>query len=132
MPDPEGSGMLDAPQMQIYDEIIMAAMKGLDTAEGIGRLKALPVEERYISRIIAALGFAFGDFDTACVRMDLDTLSANELDRIIKLLNMRSAQFCMLMAAVFGPDRMRVIMSDAIESTASTVHNSQTQDDLVA
>jgi hypothetical protein len=123
-PDPEGAGLLDAHQMQIYDEIIMTAMKGSDLSEAIQRLRAVPVEQRYISRIIAALGFVFGDFDGACVRLDLDTLPSDELDRITTLLHIMSAQFCMLVAAVFGPDLMRTIMSDAMESTRASVGDS--------
>src|SRR5258708_619901 len=110
-PDPEGAGMLDAPQMQIYDRIITAVMHGQDPAASIRELTAVPVEERYISRVIAALGFAFGDFDSACVRMDLDTLLTAEIERLTGLLAGRSTQFCILMREFFGSEQMKAMIS---------------------
>ena len=115
-PDPQGSGLLDAPQMEIYDRIIMAAMQdSSDLSAAIRKLSAVPVEERYISRVIAALDFAFGDFDSACIKLDVDTLPMGEIDRLGKILETRSAQFCILMREFFGPDYMRILMSAAME-----------------
>jgi len=116
--------MLDASEMQIYDEIIMAAMQGRDSSEAIRRLAAVPVEERYTSRVIAALGFAFGDFDSVCIRLDLDTLPDAEIDRMAALLETTSAQFCILMREFFGPTQMRRIMSENIERAAATEDDS--------
>jgi hypothetical protein len=131
-PDPEGSGIFDAPQMQIYDEIIMATMQGLDPSETIQRLVAVPVEERYTSRIIAALGFAFGDFDSACVRIDLDTLPAAEVERMEALIEMRSAQFCILLREFVGSKLMKTIISEAIERAAVTPEDNPSERDLAA
>jgi hypothetical protein len=116
-PDPEGAGLLDAPQMQIYDRILMAAMKNQDSAlaAAVRELSAVPVEERYISRIIAALGFAFGDFDSACVRLDLETLPDLEVERMAQLVEARTIQFCILSSTFFGEKKMQELITDAIE-----------------
>jgi hypothetical protein len=131
-PDPEGAGMLDAPQTQIYDRIIMAAMQGQDPSAAIRELTAVPVEERYISRVIAALGFAFGDFDSACVRMDLDTLPPAEIERLTALLAGRSTQFCILMREFFGSEQMKAIISAAAEGPVETTDGFHAPQDLAA
>ena len=116
MPDPEAAGLLGAPQMQIYDRILMAAMKNQDSelAAAVRELAAVPIEERYISRILAALGFAFGDFDSACVRLDLETLPEAEWERVAQVLEMRTIQFCILLNTVLGEKRTQRLLTDAM------------------
>ncbi len=116
-PDPEGAGLLDAPQMQIYDRILMAAQTNHDSelATAVRELAAVAVEERYISRIVAALGFAFGDFDSACVKLDLQTLPEEERERLAQLTATRAIQFCMLLSTLFGKERMQRILTEAME-----------------
>jgi len=72
-PIQNGADLLNAPQMAIYDQIIIAGMQGYgpEFSAALRKLCALPVQERYIWRVISGLGFAFGDFDSACVRLDL-------------------------------------------------------------
>jgi hypothetical protein len=125
-PDPEGSGLLDAHQMAIYDRIIMAAMQNRpDLSAAIRELAAVPVEERYSSRLVSALGFAFGDFDSACVRFDVDTLPSAEIDRLEEQLEMRASQFCILMREVFGSTYMKILMSAAVERAVAPPDDSE-------
>ena len=83
--------------MDVYDQIIKADMQGSDVRPALQELAMRPPEDRYISRIVAALGFAFGDLDSRCIGFDLETLPIADLERIRKLLEIRAAQFCMLL-----------------------------------
>jgi hypothetical protein len=122
VPDPEGAGMLEAPGMQVYDRIIMAAMESSDFPDArlstaLRELSAVPVQDRYVSRVVAALGFAFGDFDSACIKLDLDTLPFSETDRLEGLMEQRSIQFWILMRTFFGSERAKALISAALEDT---------------
>jgi hypothetical protein len=55
-------------------------------------IKQIPIERRYISRIVAALRVAFQDFDAYTVAIDADTLSAEEVKEIVEELTKRERQ----------------------------------------
>jgi hypothetical protein len=119
-PDPQGSGLLEATQMAIYDEIILAAMKGYspEFSAAFRKLDALPLEKRYLWHVVSGLGFAFGDFDSACIRLDLGSLPSAQVDAMRDTMESRAIQFCILMREFFGEDRMKHMMTQAIERAA--------------
>lgn len=116
--DTEGSGLLNSPDMEVYDRFILAGMKGQDISSAIRAISMLPPEQRYVSRIISALGFAFADFDSVCIRIDLDTMPSTEIDRMKEVLETRTIQFCILVREFFGPEALAAIMSAAAEQAA--------------
>lgn len=119
-PNPEGASLPDTPQMEIYDRIIKAAMQGYspEFSAALRSLDALPFEQRYVWRVISALGVAFGDFDSACIRLDLDSLPGAQVDRMTEEMETRAVQFCILMREFFGEQWMRNIMAAAIDRAA--------------
>lgn len=119
--DPEAAGLLNAPEMAIYDRILMAAMQDRDSElrAALRDLAAIPLSKRYVWRIFSALGFAFGDFDSACVKLDLDSLSFEKTDKMREVMEFRAAQFCILMATFFGDDGMKIILSRAIDNASA-------------
>jgi hypothetical protein len=119
--DPEAAALLDAPQMAIYDRILMAAMQNRDEAlrAALRDLSAIPLSQRYVWGIISALGFAFGDFDSACIKLDLDTLPFKKTDKMREVIEFRAAQFCILMREFFGDEGMKIIMYRAIDNASA-------------
>jgi hypothetical protein len=132
--DPEGAGLLDAPEMKIYDRIIMAAMQDHDSelSATLKELETVPIELRYVSRIIAALAFAFGDFDSACVKFDLLTLPGKEQDRMAGIVEARAAQFCILLREFFGVEGMKNIFLRAIDQAGKSAAGASGQADRAA
>jgi hypothetical protein len=116
-PDPTGASLLDAPEMQVYDRILMAEITGRkqELLAGLRELESIPTAHRYISRIIAAFEFAFGDFDSACIRFDLMSLPTKEHDRINEALRFRVPQFCLLLREFFGVEEMQYILQRSIK-----------------
>jgi len=110
--DPEGTGLLDASEMKIYDRILMAEItdRKQELLVGLKELENIPIAQRYISRIIAAFDFAFGDFDSACIRFDLMTLPAKERDRMDEAIRFRTTQFCIMLRELFGVEEMQHIL----------------------
>lgn len=120
-PDPEGRGLLDAAEMQVYDRVLMAAMadRKAEFSAAVRDLRALPLESRYLWRIISALGFVFGDFDSACVRIDLQTLPDKETDRLCQLTRERGIQFLIWLREMLGQTGAQELLAQFMDSEAS-------------
>jgi hypothetical protein len=100
--------------MEPYLRLIMAEMRGVDPTAELGALRKLPLEKRYSWRVASALKWAFADCETESVKADRETLSPEDLGRVMELLKLRPIQFCMLMAELVGPEEMQRIMVQAI------------------
>ena len=87
-----------------------------------GRFSA--VHRGYVSRIFAALGFAFGDFDSVCVRFDIEFLPESELKHLAELAQIRAIPFCILIRTLFG-DKMPEIMTTAINRAADSAQDAE-------
>ena len=92
-------------------------MDGGPRGKGVGSpdICELPLERRYLWRVKTALRWAFGDFDDLSIVADKETLSREELKKVLDLLQMRPWQFCVLLSALFGSDKMEQIMIKAVE-----------------
>lgn len=108
--------LLDSPEMEPYLSLAMAEMRGADMEAELQALRALPLEKRYIWRVASALKWAFADFDTANVRADRDTLSAEDLEKILRLIEHRPLQFCLFLRTLVGPLAMGQMMVQAIKT----------------
>jgi hypothetical protein len=133
-PDPEGAGLLNAPEMKIYDRIIMWVMqdRASEVAAALRELEGVPVEQRYVSRVIGALAFAFGDFDSTCIKFDLLTLPSKDRDSMDEILEVRAAQFCLLAREFFGVERMKTILLRVIDHAASSAVDASSPSDDAA
>ena len=102
--------------MEPYLRLIMAEMDGEDTTSHLQAIAQLPLDKRYVWRIASALKQGFTDFDSGTVAMDRDTLSEEDLRKVIELLRPRPIQFCKFLTALFGEEAMERIMTAGIAS----------------
>jgi hypothetical protein len=90
-------------------------MRGQDTQPYLAALAALPLEDRYVWRVISALKLAFCDLDTQSARADLHTLSERDIEAVAEPLAVRAIQFCLFVRALVGQDAMNQIMQQALK-----------------
>src|SRR5664280_3745170 len=76
-------------RMKPYLAFLKAQMGGQDTGPYLAALAALPLEERYVWRVVSALKWAFCDLDTECVAADLRTLSESDIKKVVEPLTLR-------------------------------------------
>ena len=67
--------LVRSERMKPYLAFLKAQMSGQDTEPYLAALAALPLEERYVWRVVSALKWAFCDLDTENAIADLRTLS---------------------------------------------------------
>ena len=103
-----------SPDMQPYLRLIKAGLQDKDTTPHVEEIAALPLEKRYIWRIASALKWGFADFDSVYVPVDRETLSAEDLGKVVELLRFRPMQLCMFLKALLGTEVMERVMAEAI------------------
>jgi hypothetical protein len=101
-------------KMKPYLAILKAQMSGQDTEPYLAALAALPLEERYVWRVVSALKWAFCDLDTESAIADLHTLSEADLKKVVEPLSLRAIQFCMFVNALIGGEATERIMQHAL------------------
>ena len=101
-------------KMKPYLALIKANMGGQDTQPYLAALAAIPLEERYVWRVISALKWGFCDFDSQSARADLYTLSERDLETVAEPLAVRAIQFCLFVQALVGQEAMEKIMEQAL------------------
>lgn len=74
----------------------------------------LPLEKRYVWRVASALKWAFADFDDVNVAVDRETLSAEDLGKVVELLKLRPIQFCLFLKALVGAENMERLVNQGI------------------
>jgi hypothetical protein len=104
-----------SPDMEPYLRLMMAGMQhGADISPHMAEIAQLPVERRYVWRVASALKWAFADFDNVNVSVDRETLSQQDLAKVLELLKHRPLQFCMFLKALVGAEGMERLMTEAI------------------
>jgi hypothetical protein len=93
---------------------LKAGLQDKDTTLHVEEITALPLEKRYIWRIASDLKWGFADFDSGYVPLDRDTLSAEDLSKLVELLRFRPMQPCMFLKALLGSEEMERLMAEAI------------------
>jgi hypothetical protein len=101
-------------KMKPYLAILKAQMSVQDTEPYLAALAALPLEERYVWRVVSALKWAFCDLDTETAIVDLHTLSEADLKKVVDPLSLRAIQFCMFVNALIGEEATERIMQHAL------------------
>lgn len=89
-------------------------MGGQNTEPHLDALAAIPLEERYVWRVISALKWAFCDLDTDSATADLHTLSEEDLKKVVEPLTLRAIQFCLFVNALLGESATERIMQHAV------------------
>ena len=106
--------LMDTPEMQPYLRYIEAALLEKDTSPSMGEIAELPLEKRYVWRVASALKWGFADFDSVYVPIDRETLSEEDLSKVLELLRFRPIQLCMFLKALIGSEEMERMMTSAI------------------
>ena len=112
--------LVGSERIKPYLAFLMAEMGGKDTEPYLAALAALPLEDRYIWRVISALKWAFCDLDTENAIADLNTLSEEDLKKVVKPLSLRAIQFCLFVNSLIGEDAMERIMQHALKCAKDT------------
>ena len=116
--------LVRSEKMKPYLALMKAQIAGQDTEPYLAALAALPLEERYVWRVISALKWAFCDLDTENAIADVHTLSEEDLKKVVEPLPLRAIQLCMFVNALIGEDASERIMQHALrcakESSEST------------
>ena len=106
--------LVRSERMKPYLALLKAQMAGQDTEPHIAALAALPLEERYVWRVISALKWAFCDLETENAIADFRTLSEEDRVRVAEPLTLRATQFCLFINALIGEDATERIMQHAV------------------
>ena len=106
--------LVRSEKMKPYLALLKARIGGQDTEPYLDALAALPLEERYVWRVISALKWAFCDLETESVTVDLHTLGEQDLKKVVKPLTLRATQFCLFVNALLGEDATERIMRQAV------------------
>ena len=103
-----------SPNMQPYLRLIKAGMQNQDIASNMEEIAAIPLEKRYVWRVASALKWAFADLETVSVNVDRETLSTEDLKKLVNLLRLRPMQFCIFLKALLGEEAMERLMTEAV------------------
>jgi thioesterase domain-containing protein len=87
---------------------------GKDPAPALEEIANLPLEKRYTWRVVSALKWAFADFDSACITVDLKSLKEEDRTKLAEALQFRPHQFCLMLKAILGKDMMERVMLSAV------------------
>jgi len=108
--------LVNSESMKPYMELLMAEMGGRDTSRALAALAALPLEQRYVWRVISALKWGLCDLETENVAADIATLSEQDLKSVAEPLALRAMQFSLFVKALVGDTQGREIMLQAISA----------------
>jgi hypothetical protein len=106
--------LVTSADMQPYLRLLKAGLQDLDTTPHLEEIAALPLEKRYIWRVASALKWAFVDLETVSVNVDRQTLSKEDLGKVVELLRLRPMQLCLFLKALLGEEAMERLMGEAI------------------
>ena len=106
--------LVRSERMKPYLALLKAQMAGQDTEPHITALATLPLEERYVWRVISALKWAFCDLETESAIADFRTLSEEDRVKVAEPLTLRATQFCLFVNALLGEDATERIMQHAL------------------
>jgi len=108
--EPGAQDLVRSEKMMPYLELLKAHIGGQDTTSYLAALAELPLEERYVWRVISALKWAFCDLETENVLADLETLSEDDLKLVAEPIAMRAIQFSLFAKALLGQESAEQIM----------------------
>jgi hypothetical protein len=100
--------------MQPYLRLIKAGLQNQDITPDVEEIAQLPLEKRYMWRVASALKWAFADFDDVNVVVDRQTLSPDDLAKVLELLKLRPIQFCLFLKALVGAEGMERLVTEGI------------------
>ena len=108
--------LVASPSMQPYLRLAEALADKRSLKKSVAVIAALPLEERYLWRVLSALKWGFADFDSVNVTIDRKTLRPEDRGKVAELLSHRPIQFCLLLKALLGEEAMEQMMLQAIHA----------------
>jgi hypothetical protein len=99
--------LLDSEAMRPYVRVAEALITKQGLKKAVAEIAALPLEERYIRRVLSALKWRFADFDSVNIAVDRKTLRPDDRKRVAEHIGHRPVQFWLFLAALLGPDAMK-------------------------
>jgi hypothetical protein len=72
-------------------------------------------EKRYVWRVASALKWGLADFDSLNVKVDRETMSAEDRGQVVESLKHRPVQLCIFLKALLGAEEMQRLMVQAIK-----------------
>jgi len=108
--------LAESADIEPYLRLIIAEMQNADPTKELEALRQLPLEKRYVWRVVSALKWAFADFDSVTVDADKQTLTQADFARVMNLLKLRPMQFCIFLTALVGAEEMQRMMVEAIKA----------------
>ena len=112
--EPGSKELVRSDGMKPYLEVLKAEISGRDTGPALAALAALPLEQRYVWRVISALKWGLCDLDTESVAADVETLSEQELKTVTEPLALRAMQLSLFIQALVGEKVARETMLRAL------------------
>ena len=107
--------LVRSEKMRPYLDLLKAKIGGQDAEPYRAALAALPLEDRYIWRVVSALKWALCDLETENVAADMSTLSAEDIKIVAEPLVLRAMQFSLFASALLGEHAAEQIMLQAIK-----------------
>lgn len=108
--------LMRTPEMQPYLRLGEAAILHQDLRPWLREIAAIPLEKRYLWRVVSALKLGFADFDDLSLEADWRTISDDEAARIDHLLRLRPIQFCMMLKVLYGTEGMEDVIQNAVRT----------------
>jgi hypothetical protein len=105
----------DSPAMRPYVRLAEAVMTQQGLKEAVAEIAQLPLEQRYLWRILSALKWGFADFDNVGIAIDRKTLRPEDRQKVVALIKHRPVQFCMFLKVLLGEEAMEEMMAQAIQ-----------------
>lgn len=121
--EPGAQELVRSEKMKPYLDLLKAQMGGGEAEPYHAALAALPLEDRYIWRVVSALKWAFCDLETENVAADLNTLSAEDIKIVTEPLALRAMQFSLFASALLGEKAAEQIMWQAIKCAKDVGEN---------
>jgi hypothetical protein len=121
--EPGAQELVRSEKMKPYLDLLKAQIGGEDAEPYRAALAALPLEDRYIWRVVSALKWAFCDLETENVAADLSTLSAEDIKTVAEPLALRAMQFSLFASALLGEKAAEQIMFRAIKCAKDAGEN---------
>jgi hypothetical protein len=106
--------LIDSAMMEPYVRLAEAVVTQEGIREAIAEIAGLPLEERYLWRVLSALKWGFADFDNVNVAIDRKTLRPEDREKVVDLIQHRPVQFCMFLKTLLGEEAMENMMTKAI------------------
>jgi hypothetical protein len=107
--------LMSVPEMQPYLRLGEAAILHQDLGPSLQEIAEIPLEKRYLWRVVSALKWGFADFDDLSLQADWTGLTDEEAHKIYALLRLRPIQFCMMLKVLYGPKGMEKLMVHALQ-----------------